>query len=127
MCGGGQAATITAPDTGAYDRMAQAQMDAIRFAQEGSVKVKQQELQTAMSAQQATLAQLKEVTTQRANDTAAQAMRLASLIGTPPPEKTAAAPVTAASTGKRAKGKSALRIERATASSAAVGAGLNIT
>jgi hypothetical protein len=92
----------------------------------------QQQLQGALQAQQQQLQLIKDQTTKRASDQAAlneQAMRLSTLIGTPPPEKTAQAP----QVGSRdrnvqtTKGKSALRIGRGTADNYGQGAGLNIT
>jgi hypothetical protein len=80
------------PDTGAYDRMAQMQFDAIRQTQDGAARIKQAELNRVTADQQEVLQQLRDVTTRSANDTAANAARMAALIGTPPPEKTATAP-----------------------------------
>ena len=55
-------------------------------------------------------------------------MRLATLIGAPPPEKSAKAPVVAGERGiQTKKGKGALRIERRLAAAAGQGSGLNIT
>lgn len=129
MCfGGGSPAVITAPDTGAYDRMAQQQLDAMKAVQDGQTKVKQQELNQSLSDQQKQLEQLRDVQIQRANDVQAQAMRMAQLIGTPPPEKNAEAPVVAGGTGPKAfKGKSSLRINRPVATTSGQGSGLNIT
>ena len=128
MCSGGGGATIYAPKTEAYDRMAQAQFDAMRAVQEGGAKIKQQELNAAALNQQAVLSQLKDVQTQRANDVSAQAGRLAALIGAPPPEKSAEAPVVGRARGPATpKGKGALRIERQLAAAAGKGSGLNIT
>jgi len=130
MCsGGGSPAVITMPDTGAYDRMAQMQFDAIRASQDGAARLKQAELNQAVADQQAVLSQLRDVMTQRANDTAANAQRMAALIGTPPPEKPAKAPVMGSDRAgqARASGKRGLRIDRQTASTAGPGSGLNIT
>ncbi len=131
MCFGGSPppATITMPDTGAYDRLAQMQMDAMRQSQDGAIKVKQGELNQALTAQQESLAQLRDVKTARANDTAANAARMAALIGAPPPEKAATAPVLGSDRAEmsRPAGKRGLRIDRATATTAGVGTGLNIT
>mgnify|MGYP006274467933 CR=1 FL=1 len=130
MCsGGGSPATIVMPDTGAYDRMAQMQFDAMRAAQDGAAKVKQLELNQALAAQQDVLSQLKAVQTQRANDTAANAARMAALLGAPPPEKTAQAPVIGSdrSGTSRATGKRGLRIDRSVTTTQGAGAGLNIT
>jgi hypothetical protein len=129
MCmGGGGAATITMPDTGAYDRQAQTQLDAMKAVMNGATQMKQQELNSATMLQQQTLTDLRDLREQQANNTSAQAARLAALIGTPPPEKNAEAPVVGRSRGTvTSKGKGALRIERRTATSAGQGAGLNIT
>jgi hypothetical protein len=126
--GGGGAATITMPDTGAYDRMAQGQFDAMKAVMEGGTQIKQQQLNTALASQQKVATELRDLRVQQANNTSAQAARLAALIGTPPPEKNAEAPVVGRNRGTlTSKGKGALRIERATATSSGQGAGLNIT
>lgn len=130
MCfgGGGGGGVINMPDTGAYDRMAQSQMAAMQSVQDNQIKIKQNELNSVLSRQSEQLTALRDLQTQRANDTAAQASRLAALIGTPPPEENADAPVTAADQGRKTfKGKSALRINRPVATSTGQGAGLNIT
>lgn len=130
MCfgGGGSPATITVPDTGAYDRLAQMQMDAMRQAQDGAIKVKQGELNQAVSDQQAVLAQLRDVKTARANETAADAARMAALIGAPPPEKTAKAPKVGSDRTATARpaGKRGLRIDQTAPASSTPGTGLNI-
>lgn len=105
-------------------------MEAMRRQQDGLVSMKQQELNSAVGSQQQVLEQLRDVKTQRANETAANAARLAALIGTPPPEKTATAPVVGydRSGMARPKGKKALRIDRsAGGTSQSAGSGLNIT
>lgn len=134
MCfGGGQPAVINMPDTRAYDRLADLQIAAMRQQQEGEVTMKQAELNRALQAQQQVLAETRDFSVQRANDTAANAARVAALIGTPPPEKTATAPVVgAARTGMtKSKGKRSLRIDRVdsrpTVTTQAAGTGLNIT
>lgn len=130
MCfgGGGQAATITMPDTGAYQRQFDLQRSAVESAMSSGLQVKQQELQSSLREQERVYAQATETRRQLAENTSAQAARMAALIGAPPPEKSATAPVVGnARTGATRKGKSGLRIERQTATSAGVGAGLNIT
>lgn len=130
MCsGGGSPAVITMPDTGAYDRMAQMQFDAIRATQDGAARLKQQELNQVVAEQQVVLGQLRDVMTQRANDTAANAARMAALLGAPPPEKAAKAPVVGSDRAGNARpaGKRGLRIDRPTANKASAGSGLNIT
>lgn len=132
MCfgGGGSAATITMPDTGAYDRMARRQMMAMEATMNNpGMAADQSRLEAAQAAQQQQATQLRDITIQQANDTAAQAARLSQLMGTPPPEEPAGPPVVG--TTRRGltttRGKSALRIEQTTASQTAAGAGLNIT
>ncbi len=131
MCfgGGGSGAVITMPDTGAYDRMAQAQFDAMQASQDGAIKLKQLELDRALSGQQQVLTDLRDVKLQRANETSANAARMAALLGTPPPDKTAQAPVLGSDRAEMARptGKRGLRIDRATATSQGAGTGLNIT
>ena len=131
MCfgGGGSPALITMPDTSAYDRQAQLQMDAMRQTQDMGLKVKQSELNQVLAAQQQTLADLRDARVQRANETAANAQRLTALIGTPPPEPTAKAPTIGSDREAmvRPRGKRGLRIDRAMETSAAAGTGLNIT
>ena len=140
MCsGGGQGATITMPDTGAYDRMADMQMQAMRDQQTGIMALKQQELNQALSGQQAAMSDFKDYRIQmandqqiKANDTSANAARINAILGAPPPEKTAQAPVVGSERDgvQSRKGKKELRIDRVgqTASSKqAAGAGLNIT
>jgi hypothetical protein len=133
MCfGKAPAATITMPNTGSYDRMAQMQMDAMRQQQEGVAMLKQMELNQALRGQEQSLMEYRDFKTERANDTAANAQRMAALIGTPPPEKTAKAPVVGTDRENmvKAKGKKGLRIDRVdrpTATSEGAGTGLNIT
>lgn len=129
MCSGGKAATINMPDTGAYDRMANMQIDLMRQQQQGAASLKQAELNQAIAAQQGALSELRDFNVQRANDTAANAARLAALIGTPPPEKAAKAPVIGSNRDgmTKPKGKAGLRIDRSASTSQASGTGLNIT
>jgi hypothetical protein len=131
MCsGGGSPAVITMPDTGAYDRQLQMQIDAINATQNGAVQLKQAELNQAIAAQQQVLTELRDVEIMRANETAANAERIAALIGTPPPEASATRPVTGSDRpGSERTDKSKLRIDRPTTATApqAAGAGLNIT
>lgn len=131
MCGGGRPAqsVINMPDMGGYDRMAQAQFDAMRLAQDGAVSLKQMQLNQTLTQQQQVLSDLRDVRVQRANDTAANASRLAALLGPPPPEQAAKAPVVGSdrSTMARPSGKRGMRIDRSTAASTAAGSGLNIT
>jgi len=131
MCfgGGGGGAVITMPDTGAYDRMAQAQIDAMQSNQDGAIKLKQLELNQALNSEQQVLTELRDFKTQRANETSANAARMAALIGAPPPDKAAQAPVIGSDRAQMAKpmGKRGLRIDRVTPTSSGAGIGLNIT
>lgn len=131
MCfgGGGGGAVITMPDTGAYDRMAQAQLDAMKSNQDGAIKLKQLELNQALSKEQEVLTELRDFKTQRASDTSANAARMAALIGPPPPDKAAQAPVIGSDRAQMSKptGKRGLRIDRVTPTSQSAGIGLNIT
>ena len=130
MCmGGGQAATIYAPKTEAYDRLAERQFEAMQAIQEGKTQRKQQKLNQAIRGEQDLLARLKEVQIQQANNVSAQAGRLAALAGPPPPDKTAQVPTVGRAREKTGttKSKSALRIERQLAATSSQGTGLNIT
>lgn len=127
MCGGSAPATIYAPDTGAYDALANQQMELMRQQQSGAMTIKQQELNTALAGQQSVGAQLRDVQIQRANDTAANAARLAAILGPPPPDKVAKKPVVSQnrSTSAERQDRESLRIERQVPATSA-GAGLNI-
>ena len=71
----------------------------------------QMKLNQSVAAKQETLSALLEQKKTLAENTSAQAMRMAALIGTPPPEKSASAPVVGGLRGvETKKGKSALRI-----------------
>tara|TARA_R100000458_G_C8158113_1_gene163278 strand:- start:261 stop:665 length:405 start_codon:yes stop_codon:yes gene_type:complete len=131
MCfgGGGSRATITKPDYNAYNKQWELQKSAIDRSMDSGTQLIQQQLKTALRGKQDTLAELTSVQKQIADNTSAQAMRLAQVIGPPPPEKHAEAPVI----GARArglvgrKGKSSLRIGRRTATRSGSGAGSNLT
>jgi hypothetical protein len=132
MCvgGGGSRATIYAPDTRAYDALASQQLALMQQMQRPDVLTKQSQLDALVRERTALQTQEQAVATARANNTTAQAARLAALVGAPPPEKPAAAPVIGSDrTGeKRPTGKQALRIDQAAGTTAAaLGAGLNIT
>jgi hypothetical protein len=129
MCSSAPPAVINMPDTRAYDRMADLQIAAMRQQQEGEATLKQAELNQALRAQEMALTEMRDFNVQRANDTAASAARLAALVGAPPPEKSAKAPVVGSSRQEVAKpkGKSSLRIDRPAPTSQASGTGLNIT
>jgi hypothetical protein len=59
--GGGQAATITMPDTGAYDRLGQGQIDAMKSVMESGTQMKQQQLNAATLAQQKVMTDLRDL------------------------------------------------------------------
>ena len=127
MCGGGKAATITQPDYNAYNKQFDLQKSAIDQAMNSGAQQMQQQLSQATAAKQGALAAELEQKKILAENTNAQAMRLATLIGTPPPEKSAQAPVVAGERGiQTKKGKSALRIGLDSTSRMGQGAGLNI-
>lgn len=133
MCfgGGGSRATITMPDTKAYDRQADLQLDLMRQQQQGVMSLKQLELNQALKGQEQSLAEVRDYQVQRANETQANAARMAALIGTPPPDRTAQAPVIGTDREAMAKprGKQGLRIDRvaqSTPTSQGSGTGLNI-
>ena len=127
MCfGGGSRATITKPDYNAYNKQFDLQKEAIQNSMDANLRAKQQELQASLGDKADIQRQLNEQIRIQAENTNAQAMRLAQVIGLPPPEKSAQAPVIGS---KRKKlGKERLRIRRGTTpTSSASGAGLNIT
>lgn len=135
MCmggGGGNQATITMPDTSAYDRQFQMQKAAIDSQMNNSSMLIQQQLQGVLREQNTLRADIADAKAAKAESQAAleeEAQRLSVLIGTPPPEPVAQAP----KVGSRErnvntrKGKSALRIGRRVANSSGQGTGLNIT
>lgn len=131
MCaGGGSRSTVYAPNTRAYDALAGQQLALMQQAQSADLLAKQGQLDALVRDRTALQTQEQAIATARANNTTAQAARLAALVGAPPPEKPAAAPVTGSDrTGeRRPTGRQALRIDRATAmTTAGPGAGLNIT
>lgn len=134
MCsggGGGSQAVIKMPDTSGYDRMANAQIELMRQQQQGGLMVKQLELNQALDRKKEVLTEVRDFRTERANDTAANAARMAALLGPPPPDNTAKAPVVGANRETRAKfsKRRSLRIDRADRSNPAQasGTGLNIT
>lgn len=129
MCfgGGGSPATITMPDTKAYEREYELQRSAIQEQMNSKNNLLQQELNAALRGKEEIAQQASAAKRQIADNTSAQAMRMAALVGAPPPEKSAEAPVVGRNRGSSGtKGKGALRIERSTASSSSQGSGLNI-
>jgi len=130
MCfgGGGSRATITKPDYNAYNKQFELQKAAIESSMDSRTQLMQSKLESALAAQQKQRQKIfddRQMAVENANE---QAMRLAQLIGTPPPEQNAQAPdigIRERGINSR-KGKSSLRIGRS-AKSSAKGTGLNIT
>ena len=129
MCGGGGSpATITTPDYAAYNRQFDLQKAVIDQGMNSGSQLLQQQLNQSMTAKQNALTAEVEQRKILAENTNAQAMRMAALIGTPPPEKSATAPEVGSARGiETKKGKSALRIGLDSTSRMGQGAGLNIT
>lgn len=132
MGGGGGGGTITMPDTGAYDAMLSRQMEVMQSGYNGQMQLAQGRLDSALREQQAAVTDLAEYRTERANDVAsveAEARRLANILGPPPPEESAKAPVIGDSrTGaSSSEGKKRLRITKKSPTSYGAGTGLNIT
>ena len=127
MCfGGGGGATITQPDYNAYDKQFELQKTAIESAMDNDLLLKQEELQSALIDKTQVQRDINEQIRIQAENTNAQAMRLAQVIGPPPPEKSAQAPVIGSQ--RKKLGKEQLRIRRVvTPDASASGAGLNIT
>jgi len=130
MCGGGggQRSTITVPDYSAFNRQFDLQRAAIEQSMNNGVQALQGQLTAAVRDQQASFEASNTVKRQLAENTSAQAMRMAQLIGAPPPEKAAEAPVVGRNRGgQAARGKGSLRIDSAASAVFGPGAGLNIT
>lgn len=129
MCGGGGRPTIAMPDTKGYDRLLGLQIAAMQQAQSSAVTTAQGVLNAALQQEQQVLGSLRDVRVQQANETAANAQRIAALLGPPPPEKTASAPVIGAdrTTASARTGRRQLRVDRAgSGATPAKGAGLNL-
>lgn len=131
MGGGGGGGTIYQPDYNAYDKQFALQRSAIESQMNNSSMAMQQELKSALQSQAVVRERISDERTAAAESASAlneEAMRLSTLIGTPPPEKTAEAPtIGARERGLNSrKGRKALRIGR-TATSSSQGTGLNIT
>ena len=136
MCFGGGSVgggTIYQPDTSAFDQQFEAQLDLMKMQQQGAITSKQAELDEILRAQTQAQAEIRDAKVERANEVAsveAEARRLSNLVGTPPPEPTAQAPVIGrdrAPESSRPKGKRGLRITRSLSPTAGgEGTGLNI-
>tara|TARA_Y100001973_G_C5200034_1_gene336932 strand:+ start:2311 stop:2712 length:402 start_codon:yes stop_codon:yes gene_type:complete len=130
MCfgGGGSPAKITKPDYTLYNQQFDLQKDAIVSSMNNQTTAIQNTLTEALTGkgdiQKELLAQKK----LNAENTQAQAMRLAQVIGPPPREEHADAPTIGdqdRGLRKRRRGKSSLRIGRKATSG--TGSGLNLT
>lgn len=117
------------PDTSEYDRMADQQIALMQSRRDGSMSLKQNELNAALQGQQTALTSLRDAKTAAAADVQANARRLSALMGPPPPDKSASAPVLGRDRkgAKRAKGKKGLRVNRSRTSTQGKGTGLSIT
>ena len=133
MCfGGGGGGTITKPDYRAYDQQFELQKAAIDSQMQNASMAMQEQLNASLKEQTAVREDIRDFQVARAEDNARleeEAQRLSVLMGTPPPEPTAQAPVIGARDRKinTKKGKSALRIGQKVATSTGQGTGLNIT
>lgn len=134
MCGGGSSkrATITMPDTRAYDKQFEMQKAAIDAQMNNSSMLMQQQLNAALRNQSDVRQQVRDVKVEQAEKEEKleeQARRMSVLAGPPPPEPTAQAPIIGSRDRKQntRKGKGSLRIGRTVARSNGQGAGLNIT
>ena len=126
--GGGSAATITMPETSAYDNQADLQIAAMQQTQNSSAMLKQAELNQALASQQQIYTEARDFKIQQAEDTRANAARMANLIGAPPPEKTAQAPVVGRDRDRskgKPKGRNSLKVRKDKSTSQGKGAGLN--
>lgn len=116
MCGGRRpsAPTITQPDYGKYNQLADTQLQLMQAQQSSAVMLAQQGINAATLQQQGVMEQLRDVRLEQAQNTAATAGRLAALIGAPVPERSAKAPVLGDNrTGMaRPTGSKGLRIDR---------------
>jgi len=137
MCmggGGGGGGVITMPDTGAYDRMYDRQLQMMQASQNSELNTYQSQLDTAVMTQQDLLTDLRDLRKENAESVAsveAEARRMSNIIGAPPPEVSAKAPVIGSARKKpktqSKSGKRGLRIARNAANPAdSVGYNLNI-
>ena len=99
MCmggGGGGGGVITMPDTGAYDRMYDRQLQMMQATQSSELEGLQAQLLDTQRQQELLLTDLRDARTERAESVAsveAEARRMSNIIGPPPPEESAKAPV----------------------------------
>ena len=136
MCfGGGQSqpSVITMPDTGAYDRQFDRQLQLMQMSQSSQLTGLQSQLDASVREQQDILMQLRDLEMEKAESVAsveAEARRMSNIIGAPPPDVSAKAPVIAEQRKlpktQSAKGKRGLRIGRAVADSSGESVGFNL-
>lgn len=138
MCFGGggskpQPAVINMPDTGAYDRQFDRQLQMMQMSQSAELTGLQSQLDSSVMKQQELLTELRDIELAKAESAAsveAEARRMSNIIGAPPPEQTAKAPVIAEARDlpktQSAKGKRGLRIGRAVADSSGQSVGYNL-
>jgi hypothetical protein len=132
MCGGGgRRATIEKPDYNAYNQQFELQKSAIEQSMNSGIRELQADYQSQLRQNTASMQAIEQERIADARDEALiaeDARRLATLIGTPPPEKVAQSPKIGTKSRElaTANGKKSLRIG-SSASSSAKGTGLNIT
>lgn len=136
MCfGGGQSqpSVITMPDTGAYDRQFDRQLQLMQMSQSSQLTGLQSQLDASVREQQDILMELRDLEMEKAESVAsveAEARRMSNIIGAPPPDVSAKAPVIAEQRKlpktQSAKGKRGLRIGRAVADSSGESVGFNL-
>ena len=136
MCFGGgrsQPSVITMPDTGAYDRQYDRQLQLMQMAQSSKLTGLQSQLDASVSKQQDILTELRDLEMEKAESVAsveAEARRMSNIIGAPPPDVSAKAPVIAEARKlpktQSAKGKRGLRIGRVVADSSGESVGYNL-
>lgn len=135
MCnGGGGSTTITMPDTSAYDSQLDTQIMLMQQQQQNTGTLLQSQLSQSQLDNQNLLSSIKDFKLSAAKDVSANAARMSQLIGAPPPDKTAKAPVVGRDRDKtknKKKGKKSLRVDRVTQKKTSTkkssGTGLNTT
>ena len=136
MCmggGGGGGGVITVPDTGAYDRQLDRRLQMMQMSRSAEMTGMQQQLQSSFRDQQDLIEDLRDLRKENAESAAsveAEARRMSNIIGAPPPEVSAQAPVIGKARKKNktqsAPGKRGLRIGRKVPTTAGEAVGLNI-
>tara|TARA_B100001094_G_C17914684_1_gene662937 strand:- start:228 stop:644 length:417 start_codon:yes stop_codon:yes gene_type:complete len=135
MCnGGGGRTTIQMPDTSAYDSQLDTQIMLMQQQQNNSSTLLQNSLNQSQLDNQNLLSSIKDFKLSAAKDVSANAARMSALIGAPPPDKTAKAPVVGRDRERsknKKKGKKSLRVDKVqkkkTSTKKSSGTGLNST